>query len=644
MRRPLKNAVLAFLSSLVLWPAAAQTAAPAATEQPYTFQTDTVIRIAPDHRADTEYVFRGKVLNPSGVQTLGTYRETYNAHFTTLEVVDGATIKPDGRRVPIDRSKLIEQAAGASPDALHFFVDLKTTTIIFPEVEVGDQVEAKLRLRAIKPYLPGGFSSSYVFSRTVRRSEATYEIRVPKALPFQAHADGVEKQAPRFEGDEAIHRFEYRARPYQPAQADSIHPVNFEPHFSISTFPDWNAVGRAFWERGASMAEPSAEIAAKAREITQGLTDNRAKAEAVFNWVSSKVRYVNIVLGAGGWVPREAGSVLSNLFGDCKDHVTLTRAMLTSLGIRSEYALVNAASIYRPAPIPLSQFDHIILYLPEFGLYIDPTVTAGQFGETDIRLQGKPVLHITAAGSRYERIPVLPAARNSWVLNSKVTIAADGSASGNSQLLARDVGSVFARSLVNQVSNAGLEASATRRLNQQNWRGKARYLVDPPAADRKPEVRIGAEFQIAGNLVDAGETGARLPVLLLPTARPTARLGQLIRTEATMPFSCAPVRWEEQVTIQLPEGRKLTRVPENVKAASGGVSYTAQYSLSGQVLSLNRVFVWEHSEPVCSMASIAPYRSVLLAARRDVNRARLMVAGDAAKPKSTDSAGDDDTE
>jgi hypothetical protein len=644
MWHAIKIAGVACLSLLVLSQAVAQTAPPSASEQPYTFQTATVIRVSSDHRADLEYVFRGNVLTAAGIQTLGTYRETYNAHFTTLEVVDGATIKADGRRVPIDRSKLIEQAAAASPDALHFFVDLKTTTIIFPEVEVGDQVEARLRLRSIKPYLPGGYSNAYVFSRTTRRSEATYEVRVPKTLPFQAHADGVERHAPRFEGEEVIHRFEYRGQPYQPNQADSIHPLDFEPYFAFSTFADWNAVGQAFWERGATKAEPSAEIAAKAREITQGLNDNRAKAEAVFNWVSSKVRYVNIVLGAGGWVPREAGSVLSNLFGDCKDHVTLTRAMLTSLGIGSEYALVNAASIYRPAPVPLTLFDHIILYLPEFGLYIDPTVTNGQFGETDLRLQGKPVLHISATGSRYERIPVLPAARNNWVFNANVAIAADGSASGESELKARSVGAVFARSLVTQLSNAGLEASATRRLNQQNWRGKARYLVDPPSGDRKPEVRIRAEFQILGSLANAGETGARLPVLLLPTARPSARLGQLIRMEANMPFSCIPVRWEEQVAIRLPEGRKLSRLPENVQVASGGVSYTAQYSFSDKILHVSRLFVWEQGEPVCTLASIAPYRAVLMAARRDLNRARLMVASDATMPKPAESNGDDDNE
>ncbi len=644
MRHAFRLAGLALLASLVLASAKAQTAPPSASEQPYTFQTSTVIRISADQRPDVEHVFRGKVLNAAGIQTLGTYRETYNAHFTALEVVEAATIKPDGRRVPIDRSKLIEQAAAASPDALHFYVDLKTTTIIFPEVEQGDQVEARLRLRGIKPFVPGGYSNAYVFSRTARWSEATYEIRVPKALPFHAHADGVERHPPRPEGEEVVHRFEYRGQPYQPSQADSIHPLSFEPYFAFSTFADWNAVGHAFWERGAAKAEPSPDIVAKAREITQGLSDNRARAEAIFNWVSSKVRYVNIVLGAGGWVPREAGSVLTNLFGDCKDHVTLTRAMLTALGIGSEYALVNAAAIYRPAPIPLAQFDHIILYLPEFGIYIDPTVPNGQFGETDLRLQGKPVLHITGQGSRYERIPVLPAARNSWVFNAKVAIAADGSASGTSELKARDVGTVFARSLVTQVSNAGLEASATRRLNQQNWRGKARYLVDAPAADRKPEVRILAEFQILGSLANAGESGARLPVLLLPTARPTARLGQLIRTEAAMPFSCAPVRWEEQVAIQLPEGLSLVRLPDNVKAASGGASYTAQYSLSGQTLHVSRLFVWERSEPVCTLASVAPYRSVLLAARRDMNRARLVVAGGATRPKPADSAGDDDSE
>lgn len=621
---------VAALSSLLAGAALGQPApAPAPVDAPFSFSTKAVIRIDPSHKADFEYVFRGKVLNSSGVQTLGAYRDTYNAHFTAIEVVEGYTLKPDGRKIEIDRAKIIEQAAAASPDALHFYVDLRTITVIFPQVEVGDEVVAQIRHKMLKPQLEGGHSAGYVFPRHIRRSGAEFEVRVPKSLPFMADVLGIEQASLQTEGDENIHRFTYRGAPFEAAQADSLNPFLSEPSLSFSTFTDWNAVGRAFWDRGAPMAKPSPAVAEKAREITRGLEGNRAKAEAVFNWVSTKVRYVNIVLGSGGWVPREAGSVLSNLFGDCKDHVTLTRAMFEALGIPSEYVLVNAGGNYKASNIPLAYFDHIILYLPEFQLYIDPTVNTAQFGETDMRLQGKPVLHITGDGSRYTRIPVIKPEQNDWLLTAEVTIAPDGSAAGRSELLARHSGLAYARSLSTQLANGGLEATATRRLTQANWRGKATFAVDP-RDERKPETRIRAEFQIAGNLLQSGSAGTRLPIGPLPAARPTARLGQLVRDGATRPFSCAPLRWTEHLTVRLPEGTKLAKLPENVAVRRGQVSYLAEYSTAGSTVTVKRVFVWEHADLACDVRAIAAYRPVLMAARRDLNQARLHFEG--AKP------------
>jgi hypothetical protein len=617
----------ACLGSLLASLAWAQTASPpASSETPFSFSTKAVIRIDANHKADFEYVFRGKVLNSSGVQALGAYRDTYNAHFTAIEVLEGYTQKPDGRKIEIDRSKIIEQSASVSPDALHFYVDLRTITVIFPQVEIGDEVVAVIRHKSLKAYLEGGHSAGYIFPRHVRRSGAEFEFRVPKNLPFVAEFPGVEAVGSFSEGEHNIHRFAYRGAAFEAPQADALHPFLSEPSLSISTFPDWNAVGRAFWERGAPMAKPSPAIAEKAREITKGLEDNRAKAEAVFNWVSSKVRYVNIVLGSGGWVPRQADSVLQNLFGDCKDHVTLMRAMLETLGIASEYVLVNAGGNYKASNIPLAYFDHIILYLPEFQLYIDPTVSTAQFGETEMRLQGKPVLHITGEGSRYTRIPTLKPEQNDWVLTAQVTIAADGTASGHSELLARHSGLTFARLLSTQLANGGLETTATRRLTQANWRGKAAFAVEP-RENRKPETRIRAEFQISGNLLQSGQSGTRLPIGPLPTARPTTRLGMLVRDGASRPFSCAPVRWSEQLTIRWPGSAKLARLPENVNVRRGPVSYLAEYQAADSSVIVRRQFVWNHPELACDMRSIATYRPVLMAARRDLNGARLHFEG-----------------
>ena len=76
--------------------------------------------------------------------------------------------------------------------------------------------------------------------------------------------------------------------------------------------------------------------------MTAGERDRRAQARKLYEWVSVNIRYVNIVLGAGGFVPHKAADVLKNGYGDCKDHVMLLEALLAAKGIKSSPVLIEA--------------------------------------------------------------------------------------------------------------------------------------------------------------------------------------------------------------------------------------------------------------------------------------------------------------
>jgi hypothetical protein len=603
-----------------------QPAPPAATEQkPFSFTNDVDVEFHPDGRVSVVNHYRGKVLSTAGVQTLGTFRDNYNAHYSTWEMIEAFTVKPDGRRVPVDPAKIIVQAAPASPDALHFFVDVKAVTVIFPELEVGDMVEGKFRSAQKQAFLPGGASWGWSFPRSVRRSGATITVRAAQQTGLKIWQNGLD-HVEEVKGGQVVHTFRYTERPFVAHQADSVSAVDFEPTVIASTFPDWSTVARAFWDRGAGKSDPTPAVTAKAREITLGITDPRKKAEAVFNWVSEKVRYVNIVLGAGGWVPRDADSILSNLFGDCKDHVTLMRAMLRALDIRADYALVNEASTYKPYPIPVGWFDHIILHLPDQNSYVDPTNRFGQFGETDFRLQGKPVLRFNGESASFSVIPRIPAARNHWAIEVDLVVAPDGKVSGRNRTIATGAALPSLRSRVTGLVSAGLEASATRYLTSTNWRGKGTYTVDANQG-RKETFIFGSTFELGVDFRSQRNGGTRYPLGPLAINRPTIRLGNLLRDNAYAPFTCLPFRWQETINVRLPEGGRLVQIPEPSSASTGKVSYTSRYEQKGDVLTVTRDLIWDAEEIICTSRSLNAYRTVLQAMGRDVNRARLVIAG-----------------
>ena len=56
-------------------------------------------------------------------------------------------------------------------------------------------------------------------------------------------------------------------------------------------------------------------------------------------------------------------------------------ALLAAKGIASEAALINLGNAYSLADPPtMATLNHVILYLPEFDVYDDPTAASAAFG------------------------------------------------------------------------------------------------------------------------------------------------------------------------------------------------------------------------------------------------------------------------
>jgi hypothetical protein len=111
-------------------------------------------------------------------------------------------------------------------------------------------------------------------------------------------------------------------------------------------------------------------------------------------------------LSVGRVVPHDAATILKNKFGDCKDKVTLMSALLAAKGIASEATLINLGVAYSlPEPPTLAVLNHVIVYLPEFDLYDDPTAHLEAFGTLAPEAYDKPVMRVSATGASLAHTP-----------------------------------------------------------------------------------------------------------------------------------------------------------------------------------------------------------------------------------------------
>lgn len=168
--------------------------------------------------------------------------------------------------------------------------------------------------------------------------------------------------------------------------------------------------------------QPSAEVKAKAEELTKGLPDDDAKLRAIYSYVSLRYRYVAISFGIGRYQPHSAAEILGNQYGDCKDKHTLLAALLGAIGIRAYPALINSRmTVDADVPSP-GQFDHVISVVAKGSAFswMDTTPEITPIGDLVYPLRGKPALVIMPDRISFQNTPSDPPFAN----NDKYTITA----------------------------------------------------------------------------------------------------------------------------------------------------------------------------------------------------------------------------
>lgn len=191
--------------------------------------------------------------------------------------------------------------------------------------------------------------------------------------------------------------------------------------------PSWDSIGKDYYNTANNKAKPSPKVRQLAAKIV-GNKKGKEAAKAIYDWVAQNIKYIYLPLNIeSGFVPNTADDIIENGFGDCKDHVTLMQALLSSQRIKSEPVLVGWNNSFKELPLSNpTQFNHVIIYLPDYNLYANPTSDASPFGSLDVFLSGKFVLH-AGEKPRTGRTPTHQFSDNGYVADNNIQLTKNGS-------------------------------------------------------------------------------------------------------------------------------------------------------------------------------------------------------------------------
>ena len=473
---------------------------------------DIVVR--PDGTARTVTRQAIKIFTNRAREEESEIRIPYNAAFEKVRLVRARTIRPDGSVLTV-RPSDIRTAKPSEYD------DARILSVSMPGVQPGCVIDYEYVTEQTASQMPGHFWTQWYFQSgtdPVVRTRLTVTVPKGKQL-FSKLRNSTVQPTVRDSSDGKSTVSVWEQRDVAPFELEPMMPPaeTLLPKLTLSTIPDWDTVAR--WYAGLATGRDTAspEIKALARKLTAGKTDPVEKARAIFHHVQEQTRYVAIELGISAYQPRPAARTLRNEYGDCKDMATLLVSLLREAGIPAWPVLLEAGwkgTVSESLPAP-SAFNHALCQAKIGGVsyWLDATAQVCPFGVVPAADRGCEVLVVRDGKAVFERIPPGAGTDEQTIVNARLTLAPDGSASGNVSIEGFGDSGMALRAGLRMTTRDRIRPFAEQLLSPLGANPRVGKVQLPDVANRDAPSKISAEVRFPNWATPSGD-------LLLFRARP----------------------------------------------------------------------------------------------------------------------------
>ncbi len=527
------------------------------------------------------------------------------AAFDLLEV-----IKPDGTAMPVDiaaQSRVTTESGQMSANI--YDPNVKLLEVGIPGLAVGDIVHYRAIHTTFKARVQNTWSDWTEIESTSPIRHFLYEVSGPKELPLRSIA--LKDEAPgtvtfsKSERDgRLIYRWEARDVPRM-YEEPSMPPIyTCVQRLLVSTIADWREISRWYWQLSLPHLTPTEAMKAAVAQLTQGLTDRRKKIEALFKFVSQKVRYMGITLEkeAPGYEPHDVRITFDNKYGVCRDKAALLVEMLRLAEIEAFPVLIEVGP-KKDADVPQPYFNHAIVAAREPAeagkpdgsyLLMDPT-DENTRELLPAYLSNDSYLVATPEGETLKTSPITPATENLMRIETKATLNAAGDLSAESVLHFDGINDSAYRDHFSRMPpeerRVFFEGLVRRAATGARLSGFE--LTPADLMDTSAPLTARLRFEARGVPITNGET------MLLPLPGIGARVGMVNfilgarglekrKYPLVTEIACG---LEETLTLQAEDIGQTLALPAYEPAESDAVSFSESLARDGDTLTRKETFL-----------------------------------------------------
>ncbi len=419
----------------------------------------TIYDFNADGTGEKTTTFSARIQSDAAVRQLGVINLPYAAQNEHPEIVYLRVRKKDGSVVqtpPEDAQDMPSPVSRIAP----FYSDLKEKQIPVKSLSPGDTLEYQVHFHLEKAQAPNQFWGAENFATNAVILSQTVELCVPKdkyVLVLSPKAQPVISE----ENGKKVYRWKTAHPEPTPTKDDKDKKdapkadPNPQPTISWTTFKSWEEVGTWYGGLSKDRTATTPELKAKVDELTKGKTTDDEKMQAIYDYVSTQVRYIGVAFGVGRYQPHSAETVMDNQYGDCKDKHTLLAALFKATGYEAWPALISDSTKPNPDLPSPGQFDHVITVVPRGSdkIWLDSTPEISPYRMLIYPLRDKQALVIpNSAPASLMRTPVNPpfSALDAFEISGKLDN--DGTFTGHLSLSLRGDSEIVYREIFHQTS------------------------------------------------------------------------------------------------------------------------------------------------------------------------------------------------
>ncbi len=339
------------------------------------------------------------------------------------------------------------------------------------------------------------------------------------------------------------------------------------------------------------MKDDPEQLKSKVTELTAKAKTDEEKIKNIYYWVQDNIRYIAFEDGIAGFKPDDSQNVFKKRYGDCKGMANLIKQMMIIAGFDARLTWIGTKHIAYDYSIPsLSVDNHMICTLLYKGkqIYLDGTEKNISLEEYAERIQNKETLIENGDTYIIGKIPTVQASQNKETFRAKLVVDGEKLKGSCKRTYLGESRTEF-QNIYNSFETDKKAEALERYLSKNDKNNHVTSIKTSDLKSREQALTIDYELE-SENRLSNFDGEMYLNFEFMNEYKKFTLKDR--KTDYELDYKTL---YDSEITIVLPAGYKVEKLPENLIQKEEDYQVEVSFSQKGNELLYRKVFIFNNA-------------------------------------------------